>query len=155
MSEELFGLPLRRTNACDQLSQNDLPLSIGHGPIGLGDRHHHSYGGFARILNQIERIACKLPLPAPAAKKPPRIIGRFDQALRRLGRHVQAPEDDADDAQRRDYRNEDVHEALPSKFNPSTAATIAARFLRKLSPATASLSVHATTAPFWRWSAIS
>jgi hypothetical protein len=68
MSEELFGLPLCRTNACNQLGHNDLALSIGHGPIGLSDRHHHSYGGFAWVLNQIERIACELSLPAPAAK---------------------------------------------------------------------------------------
>jgi hypothetical protein len=33
MSKELFGLPLCRTNARDQLSHNDLPLSIGHRPV--------------------------------------------------------------------------------------------------------------------------
>src|SRR5262252_3635755 len=56
---------------------------------------------------------------------------------------MEAPKDDADDAQHRDNRHKDVHAALPSKLNPSTAATIAARF-KKVSPATASLSLHST-----------
>src|SRR5262249_41624809 len=62
---------------------------------------------------------------------------------------MEAPKDDADDAQHRDNRHKDVHAALPSKLNPSTATTIAARF-KKVSPATASLSLHST--PPWRWS---
>jgi hypothetical protein len=41
---------------------------------------------------------------------------------------MEAPEDDANDAQRRDNRHKNVHAALPSKLNPSTAATIAAHF---------------------------
>src|SRR5262245_33293802 len=77
MSKELFRLPLCRTNACDHLSLNDLPLSIGHGPVRLSDRYHHRYSRFTRVLNQIQRISHEFPLPAPAAEKPTRIIGRF------------------------------------------------------------------------------
>src|SRR5262249_41897259 len=59
---------------------------------------------------------------------------------------MEAPKDDADDAQHRDNRHKDVHAALPSKLNPSTAATTAARF-KKVSPAMVSLSLHSMPPP--------
>ena len=68
--------------------------------LGRGD--HHGGGRLARVLDQVEGIGVGLFPPAPAAEEAACVLRGLDDVARGVRRHLHAPKQHADGADRAD-----------------------------------------------------